>query len=788
MTFMSRDFMTHAISVRLIPHPVTACLLCAILLATTPLVAEEADDVLPGTEALTLEGDIASQLVDGVDRFLLRELAASIEKRPAHWNRDVTSAEAYAESVQSNRARLATILGLRDPRVPFSALELRATTQRGSLVARTDRYAIHEVRWPVIGDVFSEGLLLEPTGTIRAQIVAIPDADQTPEQLAGLADGIPESAQFARRLAENGCRVVVPALISREREKRNGRANLTHREYLHRSAFELGRMLIGYEIQKVQSCIDWFEASLKPAAGAVASPPIGVMGYGEGGLIALSAAAVDRRITSACVSGYFGSRQRVWEEPLEHNVFGLLEQFGDAELATLVFPRTLVIEPARGPELQLSGEGGAPAQLVSPQPGEVRAEYARAVALVPGLRLSRTSGVTPIAEADSFAPVGSDASLQRLLAGLGITSELEPPQARPAALRDLPDPQARLQRLIHQLDRHNQWLLRESPFVRKEFLQKQDTSSLDAFVASNEWYRDYFREEVVGHFDTPLLPANPRSRKIDENEKWSRYEVVLNVFPDVMAYGILTIPRDIARGERRPVVVCQHGLEGRPQSVIGELQYNAYKAFATQLAERGFITFAPQNLYIFTDRFRTLQRKANPLKKTLFSIIVPQHQQIVDWLQEQPFVDPERIAFYGLSYGGKSAMRIPPLVQDYCLSICSADFNEWVRKNASTRHHFSYVWTGEYEIFEFDLGSTFNYAEMASLIAPRPFMVERGHFDGVGTDEWVAYEFAKVRHLYAAKLGLADRCEIEWFVGPHTINGQGTFAFLHRHLDWPEPE
>ena len=168
--------------------------------------------------------------------------------------------------------------------------------------------------------------------------------------------------------------------------------------------------------------------------------------------------------------------------------------------------------------------------------------------------------------------------------------------------------------------------------------------------------------------------------------------------------------------------------------------------------------------------------------------MVPQHQQIVDWLQTLPQVDPDRIAFYGLSYGGKSAMRIPPLVPDYCLSICSADFNEWVLKNASTRHRFSYVWTGEYEIFEWDLGSTFNYAEMASLIAPRPFMVERGHFDGVGTDDWVGHEFGKVRFLYAARLGLGDRCEIEWFVGPHTINGKGTFSFLHRHLDWPQPK
>ena len=130
-------------------------------------------------------------------------------------------------------------------------------------------------------------------------------------------------------------------------------------------------------------------------------------------------------------------------------------------------------------------------------------------------------------------------------------------------------------------------------------------------------------------------------------------------------------------------------------------------------------------------------------------------------------------------------MRIPPLVKNYCLSICSADFNEWVWKNASTRSPYSYVWAGEYEIFEFDLGSTFNYAEMAALIAPRPFMVERGHFDGVAPDETVAYEFAKVFNLYDARLNIGDRCKLEVFRGPHTINGKGTFQFLHEQLNWP---
>ena len=36
------------------------------------------------------------------------------------------------------------------------------------------------------------------------------------------------------------------------------------------------------------------------------------------------------------------------------------------------------------------------------------------------------------------------------------------------------------------------------------------------------------------------------------------------------------------------------------------------------------------------------------------------------------------------------------------------------------------------------------------------------------------------------KLGIGDRAEIEHFDGPHTINGQGTFDFLHKHLNWPK--
>jgi len=36
---------------------------------------------LPSTKPLTMQGDIAAQLVDGVDKFLLKELDQSVDRR-----------------------------------------------------------------------------------------------------------------------------------------------------------------------------------------------------------------------------------------------------------------------------------------------------------------------------------------------------------------------------------------------------------------------------------------------------------------------------------------------------------------------------------------------------------------------------------------------------------------------------------------------------------------------------------------------------------------------------------
>jgi dienelactone hydrolase len=778
------------------------------LCLATPLsgaVAQEPDR-LPNTGPFKLSGDISAQMHEAAHRDMEAAIAASPKTRSRFWKRDLSSAKAYETSIAANRERFKTIIGLIDPRTP-PALERFGDDDNPALVAETKGFRVFQVRWPALDGVHGEGLLLEPAGKVLGFVVVLPDADQTPEQITGLAPGVPAHSQFARRLAENGFVVLVPTLLDRsDRGSGNPRFAMTnqpHREWIHRQAYMMGRHVIGYEVQKVLAAVDWFEKRRKSDA-SLAAAKFGIAGYGEGGLLAFYAAAVDPRIDAAFVSGYFKPRQRTWEEPLYRNVWGILREFDDAEIATLIAPRGLVVEYSAEPKVDgpppvRDGRRkcAAPGKLETPPFADVAAEFERIAGLVPpsfqARQLFRGAG-------DLLLPAGSQMSLAAFAKMLGVASAMHLRDELPKDRRRTFDPVERQLRQVRELDDVVQFLVRDSDHVRNSFFLYKvmpelgnvpwnnklsfPVKSPDALVKAAQDYRKIFWEEILGKLDWPLPPLNPRSRKIYDEPTWTGYEVTLDTGAEGFAWGILCIPKNLRPGEKRPVVVCQHGRNGVPaHSVTGKVQ--AYQDFAARLAERGFITLAPHNLYRNEPVYRMHSRKGNTIKASMFSVILRHHQQWLAWLKSLPNVDAQRIGFYGLSYGGETAVRVPPLLDDYALSICSGDFNNWTRKIATTRDRHTFMFTDEWEMPYFNMGSTFDYAELTYLMLPRPFMVERGHHDGVAVDSWVASEYAKTRWLYT-QFGLADKTDIEFFNGGHAINGQGTFEFLHKHLQWPK--
>src|SRR5258708_1011301 len=141
---------------------------------------------LSGTRPLEMPGDPAERMVEGITRYLIRQTNDGVARRAP------------------SRERLRKILGVVDKRLPFASPELIATTASSALLTESDTFRVYAVRWPVLDGITAEGLLFEPKGKTLARVVALPDADQLPEQL-----------RVSQDLAAAGCQVLSLTLIDR---------------------------------------------------------------------------------------------------------------------------------------------------------------------------------------------------------------------------------------------------------------------------------------------------------------------------------------------------------------------------------------------------------------------------------------------------------------------------------------------------------------------------------------------------------------------------------------------
>ena len=490
----------------------------------------------------------------------------------------------------------------------------------------------------------------------------------------------------------------------------------------------------------------------------------------------------------------------MWQEPIDRNVWRLLTEFGDAQIAGMIAPRTLVIEACAVPETEgplpvKSGRrgGAAPGQIKTAELSAVKAEFQIAKGIYE--KLNQVSRIQLISSGeDGRGPCFCEASVTAFLAGLGRQTPSTKFKHPPVRLKEPFDHSAIQQRQVTEAVAFTQNLLRSSHKTRENLFSQADRSSVDQWMVSAEKLREHVYRELIGQLPEPTMPLNPRTRKVLEESEYVGYEVVLDTYPDVIAAGILLLPKGIKPDEKRPVVVCQHGLEGVPMDTIsgpGSRRLQILQGICRRTGQTRIHHVRTTESVSWSGSISHFAAEIEPVGSIAVQLY---HSTASGDVEVACITSPSRSesprilwTFLWWQNGCPCPTAASPRAGQpgYCLSICSADFSEWVSKNASVDAPFSYVFTPEYEIFEWNMGHVANYAELSYLMTPRPFMVERGHDDGVSIDEWVAWEYAKVRRHYN-KLGLGEKTEIEFFNGPHTINGQATYDFLHRHLNWPK--
>ena len=105
-------------------------------------------DRLPGTVALEMEGDIAAQMVDGINAFLGKKTREMAGERDRFWNRDFSSRGAYERSVSapSNRtgggSRKSSGQSMKGCLLPPSNLKQRRPHRRKSRAGTATRSSL----------------------------------------------------------------------------------------------------------------------------------------------------------------------------------------------------------------------------------------------------------------------------------------------------------------------------------------------------------------------------------------------------------------------------------------------------------------------------------------------------------------------------------------------------------------------------------------------------------------------------------------------------------------------
>ena len=185
-------------------------------------------------------------------------------------------------------------------------------------------------------------------------------------------------------------------------------------------------------------------------------------------------------------------------------------------------------------------------------------------------------------------------------------------------------------------------------------------------------YTDTFRESVLSVLGAPPDPAplSPEVLEIVAGEGFRREKIKYQVSPGDWAYAYLFIPDKLTSSA--PTVYVHHRRAAAftlGKSEAAGLNGDKDYALAVELAERGYVVFAPDafgfeerrsldstgdqfdQLYLFNQLSQRLLRGETLLKKVLSDV-----SRGIDYLETRTEVDSRFLGFIGSGYGGKMAL------------------------------------------------------------------------------------------------------------------------------------
>lgn len=259
---------------------------------------------------------------------------------------------------------------------------------------------------------------------------------------------------------------------------------------------------------------------------------------------------------------------------------------------------------------------------------------------------------------------------------------------------------------------------------------------------------------------------------------------------DLDLNGIETVPAYLARPRtltgRVPAVLFDHshggGYKIGKQEFIEGRSYLQPVPYAKELTNLGYVALCIDQ-WVFGERSHTPE--ADMFKamlwrgQVLWGMMVYDSLRALDFLVQQPAVDPQRVGTLGMSMGSTMAWWLGALDERIKVTVdinCLTDFHTLLEKKALALHGVYY--------FVPDLLNHFTTAQINALIAPRAHLGLAGLRDTLTPVEGLDIIDRELQQVYSS-LGHPERWKLLRYDVEHQETAEGRqaiIAFLKEQL------
>ena len=276
-----------------------------------------------------------------------------------------------------------------------------------------------------------------------------------------------------------------------------------------------------------------------------------------------------------------------------------------------------------------------------------------------------------------------------------------------------------------------------------------------------------------------LTPKTPAMEILDESEQegYRIQKIAYQTLPDVWVPAYLLTP---TTGKPPfPTVLCPPGHGGGINQVMNE--DGAYHKYAHRFAEAGFVTLVPENIS-FGERANPNQgyrgcsfehEALNLLGSTVIGYRMWELQRALDLLETLPQVDKQRIGCAGLSLGGEMTLYLAACdtrVRVACIACFLTSFRGTFLKEPHCTCGYVPKMTRYFE-----------HADIATLIAPRPLMVQAGTRDGSFLVADARQSYEELVPVYRL-LGAEQQVALDVFEGGHEFHVEPALRWFQQWL------